>query len=118
MKASDLQVELTRAALAALDARSEPLYVEMELFFSCLIRKRLRWDCQQAAGEDALPVTAHNKLRVWFHPVVSQHCALPQNNDLSALPLTEFPLMRKDAFHPHWLRLDYRRGVFQGDFGW
>lgn len=112
------QVTLTSAARRALDRRTEPLVIEMELLFSCLIRKRLRWDTNVPADAIVMPDPDHSMLRVWFHPVVSQHCALPEGNDTQAWPLTEFPLARKTAFTPRWLRLDYRGGRFQGDFGW
>jgi len=111
-------IELTSAARHALDARREPLVVEMELFFSCLVRKRLRWNTAAPAEVTTLPGASHEKLLVWFHPVMAQHCALPANDDLSALPLMDFPLARKEAFTPRWLRLDYRGGEFRGDFGW
>lgn len=113
-----MRVALSRGALRALEARPEALVVEMELFFSCLVRKRLRWD---TAGLDRAFLKTdpdHDKLRLWFHPVVSQHCALPANDDLDALPLKDFALTREEAFIPRWLRLDYQRGVFVGDFGW
>ncbi len=113
-----LRITLSGSARRALDARSAPLVVEMELFFSCLVRKRLRWDTAALDGTFLPTGPGHDKLRVWFHPVVSQHCALPAGDDLDALPLQDFPLMRKEAFTPRWLRLDYRGGVFVGDFGW
>lgn len=118
VKRPALRVELTDAARRALDARSEPLVVEMELFFSCLIRKRVRCGRAPAAATPWLAPQAHSKLRIWFHPVVSQQCALPANNDLESLPLMDFPLTRQEAFRPRWLRIDYRSGDFQGDFGW
>lgn len=113
-----VRVVLSRAARRALDARTTPLVVEMELFFSCLVRKRVR--CGMPGPDDSFLRSdpCHDNLRVWFHPVVSQHCSLPADGDLDALPLQDFPLVRKAAFTPRWLRLDYRDGVFVGDFGW
>jgi len=113
-----LAVELTGAARRALDARGGSLVVEMELFFSCLVRKRLRFLPRAPTGASVLPCEAHERLQTWFHPVVSQHCALPAEGDLESLPLMDFPLVRREAFSPRWLKLDYRGGVFQGDFGW
>ncbi len=113
-----LRITVSRSAQRALAARDAPLVVEMELFFSCLVRKRLRWD---ASGLDRPFMRLdpdHDKLRVWFHPVVSQHCVLPAGDDLDVLPLQDFPLMRQEAFTPRWLRLEYRGGIFGGDFGW
>ena len=112
-------VEMSPAARRALEARAAPLYVEMELFFSCLIRKRLRWDQPPPADIAPMPSSSdHPQLVVWFHPVMAQHCALPSDAALEDLPLMDFPLSRRDTFRPHWLRIDYRGGAFGGDFGW
>ena len=35
----------------------------------------------------------------------------------SAPPLTEFPIVNARAYMPHWLRIDYRRGEWLGEFG-
>ena len=35
----ELDVFMTRRAVAMLDARSEPLYIDLALYFSCLIKK-------------------------------------------------------------------------------
>lgn len=109
---------LSTAAQRALDARCEPLRVEMELFFSCLIRKRLRFGQQPPDGVVAVATSGHPLLVVWFRPVVARHCALPEDAVLDELPLMDFPLERYAAFHPRWLRVDYRGGAFCGDFGW
>ena len=118
-RSAEWRVTLSPAARRALDARAAPLYVEMELFFSCLIRKRLLWDRPPPA--DTVPLSSadgHPQLVVWFHPVMARHCALPNDAALEDLPLMDFPLSRREAFRPHWLRLDYRDGAFCGEFGW
>lgn len=115
---ASLRVSLSRTAGRALELRSQPLVVEMELFFSCLVRKRLRLGTPKPSTTFLTLDPGHDKLRVWFHPVVSQHCALPDHDDLDALPLQDFPLARDKAFMPRWLQLDYRKGLFVGDFGW
>ena len=118
-RSAQWRVELSAAARRALDARGAPLYVEMELFFSCLIRKRLLWDQPPPADAVLMPSSDdHPRLVVWFHPVMARHCALPNDVALEDLPLMDFPLSRREAFRPHWLRLDYRGGAFCGEFGW
>ncbi len=111
-------MELGGAARRMLDARAEPLFVEMELFFSCLIRKRLRFGHVPPDGITPGASSAHPRLVPWFHPVVARHCALPNDVALDELPLMDFPLERQDAFRPRWLLVDYRGGGFCGDFGW
>ncbi len=113
-----LAVVLTPAARARLDGRSDMLFVEMELFFSCLVRKRLRLDSEPLAGAAVWRGVGHERLTAWFHPVMAQHCALQDDSRLEDLPLADFPLARRGAFQPRWLRLDLRDGRFVGDFGW
>lgn len=107
-----VRLELSRAARQALAERSEPLYVEMELYFSCLIRLRVRFPEQIEAG-DGVGVT--DKLIVRFRPVMTRSCGRDYEGEEP--PLTDFPIARPEAFVPKWLRLDYRHGEWQGEFG-
>jgi len=108
-----LQVTLTPAAERALASRDTPLLAEMELYFSCLIRKQVRFH-EQADAADALPVT--DRLQVRFHPVMSQGCSVAGHEE--GPPLADFPIVRQERFSPQWLHLDYGQGHWQGDFGY
>jgi hypothetical protein len=110
-----LRVQLSRRARAALAKRREPLALELELFFSCLIRKRLRVVEQHAA--DALPLDVDDPgLVVYFRPVMSQVCRVQDHP--GGTPLIPFPLQRAARFSPRWLSLDYRNGRWRGEFGY
>lgn len=108
----DLEVRLSSAASSALAARGTPLVVEMELYFSCLIRKRVRF--LSAAHPDAFCAAADDRLTVCFRPVMTRSCAL---SDVEGQPeLETFPIQRPEAFLPKWLALDFRRGAWSGEF--
>lgn len=108
----DLEVRLGSAASAALAARGTPLVVEMELYFSCLIRKRVRFPA--AVHPDAFCATVDGRLTVCFRPVMTRQCAL---SDVEGQPeLETFPIQRPEAFVPKWLALDFRRGAWSGEF--
>jgi len=108
----DLEVRLSSAASAALAARGTPLVVEMELYFSCLIRKRVRF--LSVPHPDAFCATADDRLTVCFRPVMTRTCAL---SDVEGQPeLESFPIQRPEAFLPKWLALDFRRGAWSGEF--
>jgi hypothetical protein len=110
-----LNVQISARARAALAQRSQPLMLELELFFSCLIRKRLRVVEQPAA--DALPLAVDEPgLVVHFRPVMSQVCRVQEHPE--GTPLIPFPLQRAARFSPRWLRLDYRHGDWRGEFGY
>ena len=108
----DLEVRLSAAASAALAARATPLVVEMELYFSCLIRKRVQF--LSTVHPDAMCATLDERLTICFRPVMTRQCAL---SDVEGKPELEgFPIVRPEAFVPKWLALDFRRGAWSGEF--
>lgn len=107
-------VELSRKALDALARRETPLLAEMELLFSCLIRKKVRFlDAADSPG--AVPVIDGLALR--FHPVMTAVCHVADLGD-NAPPLADFPITNPRAFIPHWLRIDYDGARWHGEFGY
>jgi len=108
-----VEVEITAAARDALSRRSTPLLAEMELYFSCLIRKQVRF---RDATNESGGVKAGNLLRVQFRPVMTSACGKDYEGDEP--PLTDFPIVKAQAYVPHWLRIDYRNGQWQGEFGY
>lgn len=107
-----VKLDLSSAAQQALDARATPLYAEMELYFSCLIRFKVRFYEQVSHGEG---VAVTDKLVVNFRPVMTEACGKDYEGDEP--PLTDFPIVKQDAFVPKWLRIDFRHGEWRGEFG-
>ncbi len=108
-----IDIEMTPDAHAAAEALDQPLHVEMELYFSCLIRKRLRFMPGQP-GPDAARIGNH--LTLGFRPVMTAQCGKDYEGDEP--PLTDFPIAQADRFIPDWVRIDYRHGQWQGEFGY
>jgi hypothetical protein len=107
-----LELNLTPAAAAALAKRQTPLLAEMELYFSCLIRKSVRF--YETAGRDCTPV--NDTLSLCFRPVMTRHCGLDYEGEEP--PLTDFPISRAERYIPHWLSIDYQNGQWNGEFGY
>ena len=107
-----LKLHLSQAAQQALASRSAPLFAEMELYFSCLIRFKVRF-YEQASHGEGVPVS--DKLIVNFRPVMTETCGKDYEGDEP--PLTDFPIVRPEAFVPKWLRIDFQHGQWQGEFG-
>ena len=110
-----LEVRLTPRARDALAALETPLAIELELYFSCLIRKRVNFTT--APLHDA---TASGRLSeqvsVSFRPVMTKACSL---GEAAGKPdLETFPIVRVAAFTPKWLELDRTHGEWRGEFGW
>lgn len=107
-----IKLHLSPAAQQALAARRTPLYAEMELYFSCLIRFKVRFYDQAVHGEG---VAVSDKLVVSFRPVMTLACGKDYEGEEP--PLTDFPIVRQQAFVPKWLRIDFQHGEWHGEFG-
>lgn len=107
-----IHITLTHAAEQALATRNNVLLAEMELYFSCLIRKVVRFHEQDT--DDSIPVTDTLKLR--FRPVMTKHCGTDYEGDEP--PVTDFPITQAERYVPHWLTIDYRNGKWHGEFGY
>ena len=108
-----VMVTLSARAARALESLGAPLLAEMELYFSCLIRKAVRF--RPLSGEDdARPLS--EKLYVRFRPVVSRSCGAKLSE--GPPPLDDLPIVNPTAYTPDWLKIDYRRGEWTGQFGY
>jgi hypothetical protein len=104
-------VEWSAAADRQLNLLTEPLNVEMELYFSCLIRKAVRFgrDAQAAQFSSVSP-----HLKVGFRPIMTKACNV---KDFEVEPPVEdFPIVKPEAFVPKRLTIDYKKGKWVGDF--
>lgn len=113
----DRQLELrcTPRAAAALAATREPLDIELELYFSCLIRKRVHMR-REARTDVAARARVNPQVTVSFRPVMTKACAV---HDVAGAPdLESIPLVRGSAFTPKWVSLDFRHGDWIGEFGY
>ena len=109
-----LKLTISKRAQARLDRRTEPLFLELELYFSCLIRKRVHVR-EAVEGEDVCSLS--EKLTVRFRPVVTQTCAM-RDVERDNPPVKDMPIVKPERYFPHWLSLDYRRGEWQAEFGY
>ena len=106
-----LEVRLTAAAQKALARRETTLVAEMELLFSCLLRKRVHFG---DAAEHATPV--NDRLAVRFTPIMTRRCSVAEGG--ASPPSEGFPLENPRPYVPNWLAIDFRRGEWVGEFGY
>lgn len=104
-------VSLTQSAEKALASRDKALVAEMELYFSCLIRKQVRF--KENLDGDLVNVT--DLLAVRFRPVMTKSCGIDYEGDEP--PLEDFPIKNPQSFVPHWLKVDFRKNEWIGEFG-
>lgn len=108
-----VDVSMTPTAIRVLSEHNISVQVEMELYFSCLIRKRVNF--REVAITPVGELITDN-LFLQFRPVMTRHCGKDYSGDEP--PLTDFPVENAAAFVPKWLTIDYRRGEWQGEFGY
>ena len=107
-----VNVSLSDAALKAIKNRTTPLLAEMELYFSCLIRTKVRF---YEYREDSDAVSINAQLKVRFRPVMTERCG--RDYEGKEPPLTDFPIQNTKAFVPKWLSIDFRNNQWTGEFG-
>lgn len=108
-----VSVAWTKAAARELARRTQPLVVELELYFSCLVKKFVHF--HESAPERAT-VAANDKLVFYFRPVTSTACSFEVADRLGRQPEIELdtPNVRKIA--PKRVNIDFAHGKWRGDF--
>jgi hypothetical protein len=113
LEGREVEVRWTRRAERALQASPQPLIVELQLYFSCVVKKRVVFH-QQA---DFATTRVNGRLEIAFRPIASRACdprefALhyPAGKDLSAGPA--------GRMIPRSVEIDFRRGGWEGQFGY
>ena len=106
-----LSVFLTKRAYTALQTRTHPLMVEMQLYFSCVIKKRVLFHDELSAGA----VAVNPSLYISSRAVQSDRCDpdefanhYPTRQELNS------PAAQK--MRPSELRLDYEKGEWLAEF--
>ncbi len=111
----ELQIHISARAEKQLQQRSTPLCLEMELYFSCMIRKRVLVR-EQIHSEFRAEVG--DKLHIGFRPVMTRACGITETAEDGKPPLTDFPIKKPQSYIPNWLTLDYRKGEWCAEFGY
>jgi len=114
MRGEPLTVSWTQRAARQLARRDHPLLVEMQLYFSCVVKKRVLF--HQAPPIDALEWHAVNEqLQLAFRPVESNSCD-PREFAANFPVRCEFDSAGAVRMRPSRLELDYRGGAWNGEF--
>jgi hypothetical protein len=112
-----MDITISDKARTALDQLVTPLVVEIELYFSCMIRKRVIYP--PSAHEDAIAVDSpHPNLRLFFRPVMSKTCSVHDPLNKPGEDLVPFPLEKVDQFMPKWFTLDNSSKGWVGEYGY
>lgn len=111
LQGKNLVVSISKAAENALVFLDTTLVAEMELYFSCLIRKQVRF--KENIEGDAVNII--DGLAVRFRPVMTKSCGIDYEGDEP--PLEDFPIEKPEVFVPNWLKIDFKKDKWIGEFG-
>ena len=111
LRGQPVRVHWTRRAQAALDRRKDPLWVEMQLYFSCVVKKRVLFHETADTGEYTR-VTAALNLRA--SAVESDACS-PEVFAAHYPARRELDTAAALRMVPRHLWLDHRHGDWVGE---
>ena len=106
-------VEWSRAAARALVERSRPLVLELELLFSCLVKKTVSFS---DAVREGRPVTVTGDLQLCFRAVTATACTMELAERLGRQPVTAIDTPAAHKLAPRRVWLDRVRGAWQAEF--
>ena len=107
----ETEVSWTRRADKELLLRDQPLLAAMQLYFSCVVQKRVLFHVE---SEHEYVLVGDN-LKICFRPVEALSCAPEQ---FAAQHPVKQQLTSKSAtrMHPKQCLIDYAKGQWQGEF--
>jgi len=116
LRGKRVRVDISESAVQALLDRDSPLLVELELYFSCLVRKQIRFTALagKPAGDSDSTRVMHG-LYASFRAVTTAHCRIDETDGKP--PVETLPVKKPDLFVPDWLKLDFRAGRWLGEYG-
>ena len=107
----EVDVCWTNRAEAALRARERPLIVELQLYFSCVVKKRVLF--HRSADFDTTKV--NDRLELAFRPIASAACD-PREFALQHPAGKNLSQGVAARMVPKRVEIDFRRGEWQGGF--
>lgn len=108
-----VRLTLTPAARAAQAQLDAPLYVELELYFSCLVKKFVHFRAD-SRGKPCVPVG--DKLFIYFRPVTSTACTWDVAERLGRQPEMDIDSEALHHVAPKRVLIDHVKGEWRGSY--
>lgn len=109
-------IDMTSDALLAVSQSPAPILAELELYFSCLVRKQLRFrELNELVSGKQTHARVIPGFYVSFGAVTTKTCA--NLTDASVPELEPMPIKHPERFVPDWINIDYRAKQWLGNFG-
>ncbi|MCW8934700.1 MAG: hypothetical protein OQK98_08245 [Gammaproteobacteria bacterium] len=124
----EVDIRLSKAASEQSRQLDSTLLIEIQIYFSCLLGKRLAFYSEQVI-EGAWKLSADemadvlgesqqltDKIFIRFNTVMTKSC--PVGNYIGPPPVTDFTIANQKPYVPNWLNIDYKNALWTGQFGW
>jgi len=124
----DILINLSGPAKTAAAQLASPLIIEIQIYFSCLLGKRLAFYANQPIEgtqqvEDLLftELLASAKqltenIYIRFNTVMTKTCSV---SDYSGPPpVSDFKISNQKPYVPNWLNIDFKNSLWAGEYGW
>ena len=110
-----LHIEWTERAEKSLQKRDQPITIEMEIYFSCLVKKMIRFhEIQEKINNQAVLHQVSDKINIWFHPVTSMACEI--GDAPHRQPTMDIAIANLHHYFPKQLSIDFNQGRWEGNF--
>jgi hypothetical protein len=109
----DVEVSWTERAERALQDGRQPLIVELQLYFSCVVQKRVLFH----EDVDFDTTVVNNRLEIAFRPIASAVCD-PREFALSHPAGKDLSQGVAARMIPRVVEIDYRQGNWEGQFSY
>lgn len=124
----EIDIQLSSAAKKQCKNLPSTLIIEIQIYFSCLLGKRLAFYSNGEIAQtypldnelfseilaDSQTVTDNINLR--FNTVMTKSCSV--SDQAGPPPVTDFKIARQKPYVPAWLTIDYKNGAWSGKYGW
>ncbi len=110
-----IHVELSNQAKKMADKLEKPLFVTMELYFSCFVVKKVRFSHKKPEWD---MFDAGENLFVGFRVIQSAPCNIHDLTGDNTPVYIEFPIKKWRAILPYHLKIDYSKGEWKGTYEW
>ena len=110
-----LKVKYSKSAVVQISNLNKEIYLEMELHFSCMVKKRVS---QIENRNDAYAVKLNKYILLSFKPIMTNVCAPKDVNIHNHESIKVFNIDKPERFVPDWLYIDYKDGAWGGEFSY
>jgi hypothetical protein len=123
-----MSIKLTDQAAKQSKRLNNILLIEVQIYFSCLLGKRLAFysDTEMNGAwrvdkktfssmvNDAEQLTENIYVR--FNTVMTKAC--PVSDYIGPPPVTDFIISNQKPYVPSWLNIEFNKGEWSGEYGW